>query len=71
MSVHCENCKYWQLLADKVGMCRYYPPVVDGDIARLYGNMKQTLLEQGWWPRVSSTDWCGYFKERTDDSSDA
>ncbi len=66
--IRCENCDFFDVIDDKCGLCRRYPPYVQGQMAqranRVIGQRPSpvTFVPVVMWCQVKPDEWCGEFR---------
>jgi len=63
-----ENCQTCRFYSQENGQCRRYPPtVLQGDLWSDDPTLRRYFEQER--PSVAPSDWCGEYKERSNDSN--
>ena len=64
----CKSCAWWKCLREDCGECRESPPqsvvMPERTYATDFGMRTDTAYTRTEWPRTTSADWCGKWKEK-------
>lgn len=65
----CESCRFWELINDKGGTCKRYPPNTTaiavqqmGQIVRNNRPAPPQFMDIISWVKTKPDDWCGEFE---------
>ena len=65
----CEDCRYWEMIDGKGGICKRFPPNSTGHPVQVMRRIVQgnrpsptSFMGVTSWPKTTATDWCGEFR---------